>query len=133
MCHYIANANVTHLNKIFQTAPDGPPVNVSVFSNASTSLVVEMCPPVNEKVNGIITNYTVFYSASNTSTVHKIITAIQGIETCSSTSIHGLQKFTSYYLKMAASTKIGMGPQTDNFTIVRTLEDGKIFRKSLSP
>ena len=83
-----------------------------------------MCPPVPEKVNGLVTHYTVFYSILNNSDVHNA-TAFTGNETCTQTVIIDLRKFTDYRLKVAASTHIGIGPKSDDFAIKRTLEDGK--------
>ena len=99
-----------------------------MFSNSSTSLIAKLCLPAGNKANGIITHYTVFYSKYNTSDTQNITfpaTCDNEIcEFCAQTVINGLEKFTVYELKAAASTKIGMGPKSENYIVVRTLEDG---------
>ena len=111
--------------------PDGPPTNLTSFPKTSTSLVVKLCLPAADKVNGIITHYTIFYSVFNTSGTENATVLARCIheicEICVNTVISGLKMFTDYQLKAAAHTKIGMGPQSNNLTVVKTLEDGKTF------
>ena len=92
-----------------QLAPDGPPLNVSVTAESSSSLSVTWQPPEEKKRNGVIVNYTVCISHEVTThcfkehTTHKKMLVIDN-----------LNASTKYFIHVLASTKVGRGNYSDS-------------------
>ena len=72
--------------------------------------------------NGIIVGYTVFYRESNTLPDAGYLSAST---TTSSVTLANLTVFTEYSVKVAASTSVGMGNESEVKTVV-TLEGGSL-------
>ncbi|XP_028402297.1 uncharacterized protein LOC114525264 [Dendronephthya gigantea] len=87
-----------------EEAPDGPPLNVKVISESSSSLSVTWDPPEEEKRNGVIISYTVCVLQSRN-------------EPCLQTFTMGARKWvisnlnplTKYYVRVLAITSVGQG------------------------
>ena len=101
--------------------PDGPPLNVTLYSPSSTSINVNWNLPDPLSRNGIITkhklNYTEAYQPFNWITAE--------LDASTSYSIEGLKMFTQYYVSVSAGTQItGFGPFSEP-ALYRTLNDSK--------
>uniref|UniRef100_A0A671KH18 Phosphatidylinositol phosphatase PTPRQ-like n=1 Tax=Sinocyclocheilus anshuiensis TaxID=1608454 RepID=A0A671KH18_9TELE len=91
--------------------------NVSYQNLTSTSIRVTWEPPLNP--NGKITHYTVY--AENLLTNQQL----QKMTDTTTAVLTGLDKYSSYKVRVAASTAIGETPLTDeDYIFVMTLEDG---------
>ncbi|KAF3837007.1 hypothetical protein F7725_004471 [Dissostichus mawsoni] len=104
-----------------QTQPSGPPQEVKCFSSSSTSILVSWRPPPTELQNGIITQYTIQYAATEReeTTVHEI----SDIPAESSQYLlENLEKWTQYRVTVRAHTDVGAGPESVP-QLVRTEED----------
>ena len=96
--------------------PDGPPLNVILYSPTSTSINVNWDLPDPLSRNGIITkhqlNYTEVSQPLNWTTVK--------LDASTSHLIEGLKFFTQYYVSVRAGTQInGFGPFSE-LKIIRT-------------
>ena len=101
--------------------PDGPPLNVTLYSPTSTSINVNWDLPDPLLRNGIITkhklNYTEASQPLNWTTVE--------LNASTSYLIEGLKIFIHYYVSVAAGTQIdGFGPFSQP-EIYQTLNDSK--------
>ena len=102
--------------------PDGPPLNVTLYSPTSTSINVNWDLPDPLSRNGIITkhqfNYTEASQPLNWTTVE--------LNASTSYLIEELKIFTQYFVSVSAGTEItGFGPFSQP-TIYRTLYDSKL-------
>ena len=95
--------------------PDGPPRNMTVVSNSSTTVYLTWMPPLESSQNGVITEYRINYSRKGdseselrTNQTHYLLT--------------GLQKFTRYNISVEAGNEVGFGPS--GYINVTTLADG---------
>ncbi|KAA0715211.1 Phosphatidylinositol phosphatase PTPRQ [Triplophysa tibetana] len=90
--------------------------DVSYQNISSTSIQVSWEPPLNP--NGKITYYTVY--AQNLHTNQEL----REVTDTTSVVLTGLEKYSSYKLRVAASTAVGESPQgEDDYIFVVTLED----------
>ncbi|KAI7802135.1 putative phosphatidylinositol phosphatase PTPRQ-like [Triplophysa rosa] len=90
--------------------------DVSYQNISSTSVRVSWDPPLNP--NGKITYYTVY--AQNLHTNQEL----REVTSTTSAVLTGLEKYSSYKLRVAASTAVGESPQgEDDYIFVVTLED----------
>ncbi|XP_028402634.1 uncharacterized protein LOC114525469 [Dendronephthya gigantea] len=85
-------------------APEGPPLNVTVTAESSSSLSVTWDPPEEEKRNGVIVNYIVCISHEETKPCFKEHTTEKMMLV-----IDNLNASTKYYVRVLASTKVGRG------------------------
>ncbi|XP_028402631.1 uncharacterized protein LOC114525466 isoform X2 [Dendronephthya gigantea] len=85
-------------------APEGPPLNVKVTAESSSSLSVTWDPPEEEKRNGVIVNYTVCISHEETKPCFKEHTTEKMMLV-----IDNLNASTKYFVRVLASTKVGPG------------------------
>jgi hypothetical protein len=96
-------------------APEGPPLNVQVTAESSSSLSVKWEEPEKDKRNGIIVNYTVCISLGESKSF-----CFQKYTTKSKILVIGnLNASTKYYVRVLASTKVGSGnysESTEKFT-----------------
>ena len=105
----------------YYIVPDGPPLNIILYSPTSTSINVNWDLPDPLSRNGIITkhqlNYTEVFQPSNV--------IIVGLDVSTSYLIEGLKIFTQYYVSVSAGTQItGFGPYSQP-AIHQTLNDSK--------
>ena len=104
----------------FILEPDAPPQNFTGHNISQTEIQVFWAPVPQDKVNGILIRYVVFYKrAPGKHPFHyKIFNGshLQGI-------IDGLQPFTGYDLTVNAYTIKGPGPFSSYIT-VKTEEEG---------
>ena len=90
-------------------APEGPPLNVTVTAESSSSLSVTWEPPEKNKRNGIIDNYTACISHEESKPCFKEQTAKEKMLVIAS-----LNASTKYYVRVLASTKIGSGNYSES-------------------
>ena len=101
--------------------PDGPPLNVILYSPTSTSINVNWDLPDPLSRNGIITKHQLKY----TETSQPLNWTTVELNASSSYLIEGLKIFTHYYVSVAAGTQItGYGPFSQP-GIYQTLNDSK--------
>lgn len=105
-----------------QAEPWGPPQDVRCHSSSSTNILVSWLPPAMELQNGIITQYTVQYAATEGEDTAP--RQISGIPPGSPQYLlENLDKFTEYLVSVTAHTDVGAGPESPP-QLVRTEEDG---------
>uniref|UniRef100_A0A674MA28 protein-tyrosine-phosphatase n=1 Tax=Takifugu rubripes TaxID=31033 RepID=A0A674MA28_TAKRU len=104
-----------------QTQPSGAPQDVRCHSSSSTNILVSWLPPATELQNGIITQYTVQYAATEgEDTAPRQISDIP--PGSSQYLLENLDKFTEYRVSVTAHTDVGAGPESPP-QLVRTEED----------
>ena len=81
--------------------------------------------PERDVVNGIITEYECLYSTSEDASKIEKFSRLKD-EVVTTVVISGLRKFFNHTIMVRAHTRIGPGKVSEP-TIVKTLEDGKIF------
>jgi len=86
-------------------APSGAPVNLRVIDRSSTSLRLAWAAPISAERNGILRNYTVFYSSNSSGGVARNLTTPY-VEVL----LEGLEEFILYSIVVKASTSVGTGP-----------------------
>uniref|UniRef100_A0A4W6ED40 Receptor-type tyrosine-protein phosphatase S n=1 Tax=Lates calcarifer TaxID=8187 RepID=A0A4W6ED40_LATCA len=104
-----------------QTQPSGPPQEVKCHSPSSTSILVSWRPPPVELQNGIITQYTIQYAATEgeDTTTHQISSIPPE---SSQYLLENLEKWTEYRVTVIAHTDVGAGPESLP-QLIRTEED----------
>ena len=95
---------------------------MTIVPDSQHSIVVYITQPLPLMRNGIIVGYTVFYRESNTLPDAGYLSAST---TTSSVTLANLTVFTEYSVKVAASTSVGMGNESEVKTVV-TLEGGSL-------
>ena len=90
-------------------APDGPPLNIKVTSESSSSLSVTWEPPEKDKRNGEIINYTVCVSHEENKPCF-----IERTTNKNALTINKLSVSTKYYVRVLASTKVGPGQYSEH-------------------
>lgn len=103
--------------------PGAPPQGVSAFAESSTSIRVEWQPPPENKQNGQIVYYKIFYVPKTESDSSATVVEIKGSET-KEFVVNDLLMWTDYRIWMLAGTIVGDGPKSSPIN-VRTDEDGK--------
>uniref|UniRef100_A0AAY4AQZ6 Receptor-type tyrosine-protein phosphatase S n=1 Tax=Denticeps clupeoides TaxID=299321 RepID=A0AAY4AQZ6_9TELE len=104
-----------------QTQPSAPPQEVKCSSTSSTNILVSWQPPPVEHQNGIITKYTVQYSATDGE--DSIMRQISDIPAESTQyTLETLEKWTEYRVTVTAHTDVGPGPESLP-QLIRTEED----------
>lgn len=112
----------TKLNSCNKPEPSGPPQEVKCYSPSSTSVLVSWRPPPVELQNGIITQYTIQYTATDgEDTTTRQISSIP--PESSQYLLENLEKWTEYYVTVTAHTDVGAGPESLPL-LIRTEEDG---------
>ena len=120
-------------------APDGPPELVQCDPISPTSISISWKAPLVEERNGIILGYLVTYRLENKiggNPWHTLkLTKYRDLYSAGKDTIHskktgglqatveGLEIFESYYIKVAAFTKVGTGVRSDKL-ICTTAPDG---------
>ena len=90
-------------------APDGPPQNVQVTAESSSSLSVTWEPPEKDKRNGMIVNYTVCISHEESQPCFNEYTTKKKMLVISNLNVS-----TKYYVCVLASTKVGRGNYSES-------------------
>ena len=107
----------------FCTEPSAPPSNITGDHDSSTSIVVQWNEVPQEHRNGEIQGYRVLYSDADGREKKKTVDA-----PTRETSLIGLNKSTTYTIKVSAFTSVGDGPASSG-TSVTTAEDSKCSRR----
>jgi netrin-G3 ligand len=112
--------------------PGAPPQSVAAFAESSTSLRVTWSPPPENKQNGLIAYYKIFYVPKSRSDSEATVVVIKNAA-ARDFVLDDLLKWTDYRLWMLAGTSVGDGPKSTPIE-VKTDEDGmydtnKIFMK----
>ena len=100
------------------TVPSGLPENITAIATDSRTLVVMWTPPPEDLQNGIIVDYTVNITVTETGESFQRTT--DGNTTLILTGLH---PYYTYSITVAASTSIGIGPYTVVY-FIRMPEDG---------
>ena len=108
---------------IFAAVPGAPPQDVSVYVESSTSLQVVWSPPPENKQNGMIVYYKIFYVPKEKSDSEATVVTIKNPDTREYV-LDDLLKWADYRIWMLAGTSVGDGPKSVPVE-VRTDEDGK--------
>ena len=120
LLHLIKSAcTVMYIRLIFVLVPSGYPRNFQATVATSRSAVLRWDPPFLQEQNGIITGYVIEINALGIGETSQLSTVFLN------RTIDDLFPFTTYQLRIAASTSIGTGPFSPAFTIT-TLEDGQM-------
>ncbi|XP_044795813.1 receptor-type tyrosine-protein phosphatase delta isoform X17 [Bubalus bubalis] len=107
--------------RTMQSKPSAPPQDISCTSPSSTSILVSWQPPPVDKQNGIITEYSIKYTAvdGEDDKPHEIL----GIPSDTTKYLlEQLEKWTEYRITVTAHTDVGPGPESLS-VLIRTDED----------
>ena len=102
--------------------PGAPPELVKAYAESSTSIRVVWQPPPENKRNGAITYYKLFYVPSSRQDSEATVVEIKNPDTREFV-VDELRKFSEYRIWMLAGTQIGDGPVSYPI-LVKTDEDG---------
>ena len=106
-----------HVYPVRYPAPSGFPQDVAVSVVTSQSVELSWGPPPPEERNGIITGYVTTLVRRDTGSQYQLTSPTTTI------TFTTLTPFTSYTVTVAASTAIGLGPQSTQLNFI-TDEDG---------
>lgn len=99
------------------TAPEGAPLDLSGYSDSSTSIIISWKEPSRLLRNGLITRHVVTYTSDlSTSTPGVVVNTTE-------LRLERLAIFTEYSILVASGTSVGYGPVA--MISVRTLNDSK--------
>ena len=102
---------VSHKNcKNYFTVPSQAPVNFTVASQTTTSILASWQLPPTDSRNGIIIGFKLFHKRKGSAESEKTV-VVQGGTTLRK-RINGLLKYTEYEVQVLASTALGDGPRT---------------------
>lgn len=105
--------------------PGAPPQLVKAYAESSTSIRVVWQPPPENKRNGKITYYKIFYVPSSRPDAEATEVGItKDPDSTREYVIDELRKYAEYRIWMLAGTQIGDGPVSYP-TLVKTDEDGR--------
>ena len=102
--------------------PGAPPQMISAYPESSTSLRLVWKPPPENKQNGIISYYKIFYVAKTRSDSEATVIEIKN-PSAREFVIDELMKWADYRIWMLAGTSVGDGPKSSPLD-VKTDEDG---------
>ena len=103
----------------FCTEPSAPPSSITGDHSSSTSIVVQWNEVPQEHRNGEIQGYRVLYSDADGLEKKKTVDV-----PTRETSLIGLNKSTTYTIKVLAFTSVGDGPASSGISVT-TPEGGK--------
>lgn len=118
VCRCYKPKHILLLN-FFNTAPSGPPRNLSATSVNATTLLLKWLPPSQEEQNGIIVEYAITLTELSTNTSVDFVSISNSTETV----INDLHPYYRYSVRVAAATILS-GPLGDAVTI-QMPESGK--------
>ncbi|XP_038660213.1 receptor-type tyrosine-protein phosphatase delta isoform X15 [Scyliorhinus canicula] len=105
-----------------ETKPSAPPQDIKCTSPSSTSILVSWLPPPAENQNGIITKYSIKYTASDREAASSRNEASDIPPDAAQYLLEHLEKWTEYRIVMTAHTDVGAGPESSPI-LIRTDED----------
>ncbi|KAM3622738.1 uncharacterized protein V6R79_002616 [Siganus canaliculatus] len=103
-----------------ESAPSGPPLNVSSEAVSSTRILLSWSMVPLDQQNGVILGYKVTYSEKD-SEAPPTVQVVEG-EASTTMLLGGLHKYSVYVLQVLAFTQRGHGPPSPP-TMLRTRED----------
>ncbi len=106
------------LNPNFFTVPGSSPQELRSVEVTSRSAELTWDPPPYEDQNGVIISYLISVTVNETGETFVLAT------NDTSLSITGLRPYRTYICTIAASTSVGVGPNSTG-VIVQTLEDSE--------
>ena len=115
------NKVLTHLSP-FSPVPGAPPQMVNAYPESSTSLRIVWEPPPENKQNGVIAYYKIFYVPKTRSDSEATVIEIKNAN-AREFVIDELMKWAGYRVWMLAGTSVGDGPKSAPIEI-QTDEDG---------
>ena len=118
VCRCYKPKHILLLN-FFNTAPSGPPRNLSATSVNATTLLLKWLPPSQEEQNGIIVEYAITLTELSTNFSVDFVSISNSTETV----INDLHPYYRYSVQVAAATILS-GPLGDAVTI-QMPESGK--------
>ena len=104
------------------TVPGAPPQMVNAYPESSTSLRIVWEPPPENKQNGVIAYYKIFYVPKVRSDSEATVIEIKNAN-AREFVIDELMKWAGYRVWMLAGTSVGDGPKSEPIEI-QTDEDG---------
>ena len=104
--------------------PSFGPLDVTANATSSTTIVVTWSDVLKEHQNGIIEGYKVFYGTNSRLSPFQF-QEIPNNQTYS-TTLTKLRKFVTYYIQVAAYTRLGDGVRSKPAISTKTFDDGKI-------
>ena len=109
--------------RVLSSVPGAPPQNVAAYAESSTSLRVVWEPPPENKQNGMIVYYKIFYVPKSRSDSDATVVEIKN-PGAREFVLDELLKWKDYRIWMLAGTSVGDGPKSTPIE-VKTDEDGK--------
>ena len=88
--------------------PDSPPGNLVTSSTRRNEIDVSWDPPPLEEQNGIITHYNVCYEVEGGTQTEQCVVVPPSLT--STTLTVGISTGTTYLIRIAAATSVGLGP-----------------------
>ena len=110
--------------------PSGFPENITAIATDSRTLMVMWRPPPEDLQNGIIVQYTVNTSVTETGETFQSTTDGVVTDGAKSLVLTDLHPHYTYSIIIAASTSIGIGPYSVAYSITMP-EDGRCSRHAL--
>ena len=104
--------------------PGAPPQSVAAYAESSSSLRVVWEPPPENKQNGMIVYYKIFYVPNSRSDSKATVVEMKD-PGAREFVLDELLKWKTYRIWMLAGTTVGDGPKSTPIE-VRTDEDGKL-------
>ena len=98
--------------------PSSAPIGVTLLTTSSTNISLSWLPPPPEDQNGIIVEFHLI--VTRLSTLDSVLLSTNITEAV----VTDLVPYSEYELKIAASTREGIGPYTESL-ILQTEQDGK--------
>ena len=117
----VQNKVLTQLS-LFSPVPGAPPQMVNAYPESSTSLRIVWEPPPENKQNGVIAYYKIFYVPKTRSDSEATVIEIKNAN-AREFVIDELMKWAGYRVWMLAGTSVGDGPKSAPIEI-QTDEDG---------
>ena len=126
-----ANLKGSHPPLPFPPVPGAPPQMVNAYPESSTSLRIVWEPPPENKQNGVIAYYKIFYVPKTRSDSEATVIEIKNAN-AREFVIDELMKWAGYRVWMLAGTSVGDGPKSAPIEI-QTDEDGTYLPSTYLP
>ena len=110
--------NLINATFVFLIVPTGSPLNFTASVMSSRSANFSWEPPLVHLQNGIIVNYVVNVTVTETEQMLKFSSNMTSL------SVATLMPHRTYLCKLAAATSVGVGPYSSPLTLY-TPQDGK--------
>lgn len=110
-----------------RAVPEAAPQGVHAEAEDSSSIRVTWHPPPEDKQNGHIAYYKLYYAEASRPDSDAVEMMLKGVESGAGGAeflLEELKKWTQYRIWLLAGTAVGDGPRSHPIT-VRTQEDGK--------